>query len=153
MIAHFSLSAEQHYILIFFTCLYSLYLDQKHRILKFQDSQLRMHIITKPNSQQKWSDERIKWLVTPVYMCIWKILVGMKRWQSSSSKDFDLSFLFVNFHHRDQCHLESFLRWWRAFKLFFCSSGDQLNNLPAALSCLVVWPAMTRWQQCVQTIN
>ena len=33
----------------------------KHRILKLQDSQLRMRINTKPNGKQKWSEDRVKW--------------------------------------------------------------------------------------------
>ena len=45
-----------------------------HRILKFQDSRLRMRISTKPNGKQKWSKTAEKWhfcwLVTslPMYL-------------------------------------------------------------------------------------
>ena len=44
---------EQHYVSIFFTSLCANLYFLIHRILKFQDSQLRMRIDTKPNGKQK----------------------------------------------------------------------------------------------------
>ena len=46
---------EQHYVSIFYLCFLM------YRILKFQDSQLRMRINTKPNVNQKWSGDSEKW--------------------------------------------------------------------------------------------
>ena len=56
---------EQHYVSIFFTRLWCLLCANLcfliHRILEFQDSQLRMRINTKPNGKQKWSETAEKW--------------------------------------------------------------------------------------------